>query len=431
MKEMKQNFSNISKVRGELSLPGDKSISHRALIFSALADGKSTIKNLADSQDVNTTIECFAKVGVNINNVGEVYRIEGAGFKGFNESDSPLYCGNSGTTSRLISGVLAVQDFPTVITGDESLSNRPMGRIIEPLEKMGCKIISKDGKLPLHILPCDRIKAIDYILPVSSAQVKGAVLLAGLHSEDFTTVKENNLFTRDHTERMLNLPVEIIGGKKITKISSAFYPKPADYFIAGDISTAAFFIVLTLISKNSNLILRNISLNETRTNFLNILISMGAEIIITPKGNSNNEPFGDVIVKSSELKNIEIDPNIIPGIIDEIPILSIAGALAEDDFIVRGAKELRVKESDRINSICLNLNKAGFDITEFDDGFSIGGKLENSYQSFESYGDHRIAMGFSVLASLTEKGSEVNGFECVSVSNPNFLNQLNSIAEFS
>jgi len=177
--------------------------------------------------------------------------------------------------------------------------------------------------------------------------------------------------------------------------------------------------------------LRNISLNETRTNFLNILISMGAEIIITPKGNSNNEPFGDVIVKSSELKNIEIDPNIIPGIIDEIPILSIAGALAEDDFIVRGAKELRVKESDRINSICLNLNKAGFDITEFDDGFSIGGKLENSYQSFDSYGDHRIAMGFSVLASLTEEGSEVNGFECVSVSNPNFLNQLNSIAEFS
>jgi len=428
---MNQKFSNISKVSGELSLPGDKSISHRALIFSALADGKSTIKNLADSQDVNTTIECFAKLGVNIDKVGEVYRIDGAGFKGLNEPELPLNCGNSGTTSRLISGVLAVQDFPTVITGDESLSNRPMGRIIEPLEKMGCKIKSKDGKLPLHFLPSDRIKAIDYILPVASAQVKGAVLLAGLHSEDFTTVAENNLFTRDHTERMLSLPVEIIGEKKITKISSAFYPKPADYFIPGDISTAAFFIILALLSRNSNILLKNISLNETRTNFLNLLIGMGAEIRITSKGNSNNEPYGDVTVKSSELKNVEIDPEIIPGIIDEIPILSIAGAFAEGNFIVRGAKELRVKESDRINSICLNLEIAGFDIAEFDDGFSISGKLESSYQSFESYGDHRIAMAFSVLASLSEQGSEVNDFECVSVSNPNFLNQLQSIAELS
>ena len=306
-----------------------------------------------------------------------------------------------------------------------------MGRILEPLEKIGCKIKSTDGKLPLHFLTSDRIKAIDYILPVPSAQVKGAVLLAGLHSEEFTTVEENNLYTRDHTERMLNLPVEITRGKKITKISSAFYPKPADYFIPGDISTAAFFIVLALLSKNSNILLRNISLNETRTNFLNLLISMGAEIRITPKGNSNNEPYGDVIVLSSELKNIEIDPDIIPGLIDEIPILSIAGALAENNFIVRGAKELRVKESDRINSICLNLTKAGFDITEFDDGFSISGKLESGYKSFESYDDHRIAMAFSVLASLMEQGSEVNGFECVSVSNPNFLNQLTSITELS
>jgi 3-phosphoshikimate 1-carboxyvinyltransferase len=393
---MKQRFLNISKVCGELSLPGDKSISHRAIIFSALADGKSVIKNLGDSLDVNTTIKCFAKLGVNIVNVDENYIIEGVGSKGFNKPDSSLYCRNSGTTARLISGVLAVQDFPTIITGDESLSIRPMGRIIKPLEKMGCKIKSKDGKLPLHFLPSDRIKAIDYILPVASAQVKGAVLLAGLQSEDFTTVEEHNLFTRDHTERMLNLPVEMIGRKKITKISKAFYPKPMDYFIPGDISTASFFIVLALLSKNSNILLRNISLNETRTNFLNLLISMGAEISIAQK----------------------------PCIIDEIPVLSIVGALAEDDFVIRGAKELRVKESDRINSICLNLNKAGFNIKEFDDGFSISGKFENSYQSYESYGDHRIAMTFSVLASLMEDGSEVNGFECVSVSNPNFLNQL-------
>ena len=428
---MKQKFSNISKVGGELSLPGDKSISHRAIIFSALADGESTIKNLADSQDVKSTIECFTKLGVKIENPDENYIIEGVGYKGFKDPDSHLYCRNSGTTSRLISGVLAVQDFPTVITGDESLSNRPMGRIIEPLKKMGCKIKSKDGKLPLHFLPSYRIEAIDYILPVASAQVKGAVLLAGMQNEDFTTVKENNLFTRDHTERMLNLPIEINRGKKITKISSAFYPKPADYFIPGDISTAAFFIVLALLLKNSNLLLRDISLNKSRINFLNLLIDMGANINIIRKGSSVNEPYGNVIVKSSELKNIEIDSQIVPGIIDEIPILSIAGALAKNDFIVRGAKELRVKESDRINSLCLNLIKAGFNIEEFDDGFSIGGTLKQGYHSFESYGDHRIAMAFSILSSLMQEGSEVNGFECAGVSNPNFLNQLQSIAELS
>jgi 3-phosphoshikimate 1-carboxyvinyltransferase len=428
---VKQKFSQITNIRGELSLPGDKSISHRAIIFSALADGKSSIKNLAVSQDVNTTIECFSKLGVNITSDEGNYVIEGVGFNGFTEPYSQLYCGNSGTTSRLISGILAVQDFPSVIIGDESLSKRPMGRIIEPLEKMGCKIKSTNGKLPLHFLPSRHITAIDYILPVASAQVKGSVLLAGLRNEEFTTVEEYNLFTRDHTERMLNLPFEIIGGKKITKISSAFYPNPADYFIPGDISTAAFIIVLALSLKNSDIILRNISLNNSRTNFMDLLIEMGADIKITTKGNSNNEPYGDVIVKSSELKNIEIDPDIIPGIIDEIPILSIAGALAEGDFIVRGAKELRVKESDRINSICLNLNKAGFDITEFEDGFSINGVLKEKYQSFESYGDHRIAMAFSILALLMEEGGEINGFECVSISNPDFLNQLQSIADLS
>jgi len=424
---MKQSFSNISKVRGELFLPGDKSMSHRALIFSALADGESTIKNLADSQDVNTTIECFVKLGVKIEKAGEVYRIEGTGFKGFTEPDSPLYCGNSGTTTRLLSGVLAAQNFPTVITGDDSLSQRPMKRIIEPLEKMGCNIKSADGKLPLHFFPSDKIKAIDYILPVASAQVKGAVLIAGLHTEDTTSVEENNLLTRDHTERMLNLPVEIIGEKKITKVSSTFYPEPSDYFIPGDISTAAFFIVLTLLSKNSELLLRKASLNKTRIQYLDLLIEMGANIKIEKKGASNNEPFGDVLIKSSDLKNVKIDAQIIPGIIDEIPILSVAGAFADGEFVVEGAKELRVKESDRIKSICYNLKKAGFAISEFEEGFSIGGEMKSGYHSFESFGDHRIAMAFAVLASLNAAGGEVKDFESVSISNPKYLEQLINI----
>jgi len=424
---MKQSFSNISKVRGELSLPGDKSMSHRALIFSALADGESTIKNLADSQDVNTTIDCFAKLGVNIEKVDDVHKVKGAGFKGFSEPDSPLYCGNSGTTTRLLCGVLAAQSFPTIVTGDDSLSQRPMKRIIEPLEKMGCEIKSTDEKLPLHFLPSDRIKAIDYILPVASAQVKGAVLITGLHSEDITSVEENNLLTRDHTERMLNLPVEIIGEKKIIRISNSFYPKPADYFIPGDISTAAFFIVLTLFSKNSELLLRNLSLNKTRIQFLNLLMDMGANITVEKKGASNNEPFGDILIKSSNLKNVKIDTQIIPGIIDEIPILSVACVFADGEFVVVGAKELRVKESDRIKSICFNFKKAGFEVLEFDDGFSISGEMKSGYHSFESFGDHRIAMAFAVLASLNTAGGDVKDFESVSISNPRFLEQLKKI----
>lgn len=425
---MKQKFSNISKIHGELSLPGDKSISHRAIIFSALANGTSKIKNLSNSQDLYTTIECFKKLGVKIESSGKNNIIEGVGFDGLSVPNSPIYCGNSGTTARLLSGVLAVQNFSSVITGDKSLSNRPMTRIIEPLEEMGCKIKSTHGKLPLYFSPSEKITAINYLLPVASAQVKGAVLLAGMYNNEFTTVEENNSFTRDHTERMLNLPINFEGGKKITKISRAYIPGPANFFIPGDISTAAFFIVLTLLTKNSSIILRDISLNKTRTNFLNLLISMGAEIKIIPKDKSNYEPYGDVTVKSSVLKNIEIEPDLIPGIIDEIPILAVSGSIAENEFVIKGAKELRVKESDRIKAICLNLMKAGFDVKEFDDGFSITGKLKSSYQIFESFGDHRIAMAFAVLASLMENGSEVNGFECVSISNPDFLNQLKRIS---
>jgi len=296
---------------------------------------------------------------------------------------------------------------------------------------MGCKIQSTDGKLPLHFFPSVGLKAINYILPVASAQVKGAVLIAGLHSDDTTSVEENNLLTRDHTERMLNLPVEIIEEKKVTKVSSSFYPKSSDYFIPGDISTAAFFIVLTLLSKDSELLLRNISLNKTRIQFLNLLMDMGANIKIEKKDASNHEPFGDVLIKSSDLKNVKIDTQLIPGIIDEIPILSVAGAFADGEFVVKGANELRVKESDRIKSICLNFKNAGFEVSEFDDGFSISGQMKNEYHSFESFGDHRIAMAFAVLSSLINDDCVVENFECVEISNPKFIEQLNSVSHFS
>jgi 3-phosphoshikimate 1-carboxyvinyltransferase len=424
---MKQQFSNISKIEGELSLPGDKSISHRSLIFSALAEGKSTIKNLADSVDVNTTVECFRALNIKIEKEEDKYVVHGNGVKGFSKPAKALDCGNSGTTARLLSGVLAAQDFSSKITGDESLSKRPMKRIIAPLEQMGCKIKSNNGNLPLQFLPEGRINAIDYALPVASAQVKGATLLAGLHSQDTTTVIEENTLSRDHTERMLDLPVEIVGKTKTTRVSSSYFPNAGEYFIPGDISTAAFFIVLTLLTKNSSLTIRNISLNETRISFLKFLLEMGADIKIESKSESNNEPYGDIFVQSSTLKNVEINPEIIPGIIDEIPILSIAGVFADGNFTIHGAKELRVKESDRIKSITTNLERAGLEIKEFEDGFSVEGKLTNEVIAFESFGDHRIAMAFSVLSCVMQQGSAVNDFECVNVSNPKFLDQLEKI----
>ncbi|MCZ6703191.1 MAG: 3-phosphoshikimate 1-carboxyvinyltransferase [Ignavibacteria bacterium] len=424
---MKQHLSHISKISGKIFLPGDKSISHRALILSALAKGKSSIKNLAESNDVLTTINCLKDLNVKIQKSKDVYIIQGVGREGFNKSDMPLYCGNSGTTTRLLSGVLAAQDFPSVMTGDDSLSRRPMKRVIDPLEQMGCTIKSEDGKLPLHFLPIGEIKPIEYKIPIASAQVKGAVLLAGLHCKNTTTLIEDNLFTRDHTEIMLNLPFEIIGNKKVIKVSDSYFPTRGNYFIPGDVSTAAYFIVLTILAKNSVLLLQNVSLNERRTEFVDILKNMGAKISLTHKGESYNEPYGDIYVESSDLKNIEISTELIPAIIDEIPILSIAGAFAEGEFSIRGASELRIKESDRINSICSNLKIAGFETIEFSDGFSFDGKIGKGHQTFESFGDHRIAMAFSVLACLKREGSDVNRFECVSVSNPDFLNQLELI----
>jgi 3-phosphoshikimate 1-carboxyvinyltransferase len=425
---MKSYFSKISSINGGISLPGDKSISHRSLLFSALAEGTSTIKNLLDSEDIQTTRQCLQELGVKIKQKDETYFVEGIGKKGFKEPKNPLYCGNSGTTTRLISGILAAQSFPTVLIGDDSLSKRPMKRVIEPLTQMGCNFESNEKQtLPLKIFPSGKINSIDFHLKVASAQVKGAILLAGLHSEDITSVTEDTLITRDHTERMLNLSSKKADGRKITKVSVANYPKRSDFLVPGDFSTAAFFIVLGLIVQNSHLVLNNVSLNKTRIFLIDILKKMGGNITIEEKGQSNNEPYGNIQIINSKLKNIEINKELIPGIIDEIPILSIAGIFAEDDFEIRGAEELRVKESDRIKSVTSNIKKTGLKVKEYEDGFAVTGKMNNECCNFESYGDHRIAMAFAVLSCLVDQGGEVNDFECAAVSNPHFIKQLESI----
>jgi 3-phosphoshikimate 1-carboxyvinyltransferase len=424
---MIQQFKKINKVNGTLRLSGDKSISHRVLLISSLANGKSVLRNLSKGKDVNSTIHCLTALGVEVNFSNNNYLVNGKGFKGYQKPSVVLNAGNSGTTARLLTGILAAQNFDSVISGDTSLSSRPMKRIIEPLSAMGAKINSNDmANLPLYITTVDKLNPISYHMPVASAQVKSAILFAGLHLDEETTVIES-LPTRNHTENLLGLKVIKENNKIISSVSRANYSEPKEYFVPGDISSAMFFIVLTLLAKNSELIIKDVSLNSTRTGALNILKQMGGQIEIVDKGRSNNELFGDLVVRSSNLSNVDINKEIIPFIVDEIPVITIAGIFAEGEFSIRGASELRVKESDRIKSICVNLRKIGLEVGEYNDGFLISGQINKSLESFESFGDHRIAMAFSILASAINNGGQVNNFECVNISNPDFLNQLHSI----
>ena len=424
---MIQFFNKINKVKGTLSFRGDKSISHRALLISSLAKGKSYIRNLSDSDDVKSTMNCLDSLGIDIKNNSEECIVQGRGFKGYRKPLIQLNAGNSGTTARLLSGILAAQNFESSIIGDESLSLRPMKRVIEPLTKMGANIISAEGNLPVNIFPVKNLQPIQYTLPLASAQVKSAILLAGLHLNDQTSVVES-ISTRNHTENLLGLKVLKQENKIVSLVSKNNYPSAKEYFIPGDISSAIYFIVLALLTKNSELIIENVLLNPIRVECLNLLKRMGGDIQIEEKGISNNENYGDVLVHSSKLKNVEIEKNIIPLIIDEIPILAIAGIFAEGVFELKGASELRVKESDRIKAICKNLLKLGLEVEEFEDGFSVSGSIKKLSVPFNSFGDHRIAMAFAILSSLLEGGGRVEGFESVSVSNPDFLKQIKLIA---
>ncbi|MCP5062179.1 MAG: 3-phosphoshikimate 1-carboxyvinyltransferase [Ignavibacteriae bacterium] len=428
---MIQEFRKANKVSGTLNLPGDKSISHRAVMFSSLAEGKSEIYNCLMSEDVISTINAFKAMGCKIEITDEKIVVGGKGIDGLQKPQKELYLGNSGTTTRLLAGILSAQKFPTVLNGDDSLSKRPMKRIIDPLLLMGADITGDSDCLPLKINPVEELKSLEYKLPMASAQVKSCVLLAGLFSDEKTCVIENKV-SRNHTETMLGLEVVEENGIRRIYSSKLNFPKARNVFVPSDISTAAFFMILTLLSKNSELRLPNVSLNETRIGIISILKKMNGNIEYKNVKTLNGEKRGDIIVKSSDLINVEIPSEVIPNIIDEIPILAIAGLFAKGNFNIRNAKELRHKESDRISSVCNNLKLLGLDIIEYEDGFEI---LKNNSKSFvekenitfESYDDHRIAMAFSVLSVLLKYGGSINDFECVNISNPNFLTQLATI----
>ena len=434
----------IDAVIGEIEFEGDKSISHRALIMGGLAKGETKIKNLSSGLDVNSTKSLLMKLGVGIYSSGSEVIVEGVGFKGFSCLSEDLDCGNSGTTARLMSGLLAAQEFNSTLIGDDSLSTRPMRRVAEPLREMGGEFsLRGDNYLPMNICGGRELNAINYTMPVPSAQVKSALLLAGLHINDTTKIYDH-WQTRDHTENMLGLKIERNEGGlnsttdsksgSIISVDSRNYPKPFEYSIPGDVSTAAFFIVLGLILKNSRIIIRNLLLNKSRIAFIELLVRMGGEIKILSLNDKDLEVFGDLEVKSSELCNCFIDREIIPKIIDEIPILTIAGVFAEGEFRINGAEELRKKECDRIMALCSNLKQLTSEVEEFNDGFTFSidkeslNRIRKREYLFNSFNDHRIAMAFSILSLVFDNGSKIDNFECVNISNPNFIKQIRKIA---
>lgn len=415
---------------GEISVPGDKSISHRAIMLASLSSGDCRIDGFLPSADCLATVAAMQSLGVNIDvleesNLGpECLLVHGRGMvTGVPAGD--IDCGNSGTTMRLMSGILAGQRFTSRLAGDESLSQRPMARVIEPLSEMGSVIKAEGAKgcAPLAISG-GKLKGIRYELPVASAQVKSAVLLAGLFAEGETTVVQP-IETRDHTERMLDLfqvrtrtegkEISISGGQKL---------EPCDFAVPGDISSAAFWVAAASVFPGSQLKISRVGLNPTRSGILHVLARMGAHITNTVASEGNAENCGDITVYGGELRGIEISGDIVANIIDELPIIAVTAALAEGITVIRDAGELRVKETDRISAVAENLRAMGADIQEADDGMTIRGGKPLRGACLESYGDHRIAMAFAIAGLFASGDTLIENADCIAVSYPGFENDL-------
>ena len=418
------------RIRGEITIPGDKSISHRSIMFSSIANGSSTINNFLMGADCLDTINCFKSLGVNIEIKDEIVKVEGVGLRGLKKPSNRLYVGNSGTTIRLIPGILSGQNFSCEITGDASIEKRPMKRIIEPLTLMGAKIYGlKDNYFaPLHI-EGTKLKGINYTMPVASAQVKSSILLASLYGEETTYIQETEK-SRNHTELILKsmgADIEenglIITSKPINRLYSQ------DFSIPGDISSAAFFIVLGSILKDGEILIKNVGLNETRTGIIDVIKNMGGNISISNERISSGEKTGDILVKSADLKAVEICGEIIPRLIDEIPIIAVAACFAEGTTIIRNAEELKVKETNRISAVVTELKKIGADIEETEDGMIIKGGKPLKGGNTESYHDHRMAMSMAIAGITSENGVTINNPECVSISFPEFFTLLDKVVE--
>ncbi len=437
-------------LRGKIALPGDKSISHRAAILSAMATGKTRIENFATGADCASTLNCLQSLGVEIKRENSTIFVKGVSKKGFQKSKTALDCGNSGTTLRLLAGVLAGQNFDSVLTGDESLQKRPMRRIVEPLTEMGAKIQAENNCAPLAINGRNSLESVIYQLPVASAQVKSCILLAGLNARGKTEVRSPPITnyelqvpnSRNHTELMLQyLGAEI--EENFVETENGFVHQVLlegnskltanNLQIPSDISSAAFFIIAAACLKNSEIVLQNVGLNPTRTAIIEVLRGFGAEIEVLYQREICNETVGDLLVRRRKnfapgVSSNIIGREIIANIIDEIPILAIFGTQIENGLEIRGAQELRVKESDRIAAIVENLRKMNADVEEFPDGFLVK-KSNLKGAQLNSFGDHRIAMAFSIAALFATGETEIAGAECASVSFPEFFQVLRQISK--
>jgi 3-phosphoshikimate 1-carboxyvinyltransferase len=410
-----------SRLRGEPKVPGDKSISHRALMLSALGDGPSTISDFLNGEDCLATLNALRTMGIRIDQIDEWnVRVVGNGMHGLRAPGKSLDMGNSGTAMRLFSGLLAAQPFSSELTGDVSLSGRPMNRVIAPLQLMGAEISAKDGRPPLAIRGSTELQGIEYQLPVASAQVKSAILLAGLYAAGETRVIEPAT-TRDHTERMLqSMGVDLHSSNGVIALSGGQLLKAVDIRVPADLSSAAFAILAGLITDDSDILLRNVGVNPSRTGVIDILVQMGARITLQAERQSGNEPVADIRVRSSDLHGIDVDPGLVSLAIDEFPVLFVAAAFARGTTRFSGIGELRVKESDRIGSMATGLADLGIKIKETEDGAEIEGGTPGG-GVVKSFGDHRIAMSFAIAGAAASAPVTVLDTANVHTSFPGFV----------
>ncbi len=423
------NIKYKGPLQGEISTPADKSISHRAIIFSSLANGKSVIRNFLHAEDPLSTINAFRQMGVSISINKEKNKIlvNAQGLNGLRTSDGVIDCGNSGTTMRLLSGVLAGQSFSSTLTGDQYLLKRPMQRVINPLTGMGANINSKEGGYPPLNIKGGRLIAINYQSPIASAQVKSAVLLAGLYCDGITSVTEPGR-SRDHTERMLHAYGADVSVKGFeVSIKGIAQLNAQEMTVPGDLSSAAFFIAAGLIVPGSEILIRNTGINPTRTGVIDVLKKMGGDIRLENEREVSGEPVADILVKHSELSGIHIDGEMVLKAIDEFPIICVAAAKAHGTTKITGAGELRVKESDRIAAMAGELQKMGVNVEELEDGLIIEGKEDLKPAEINSYGDHRIAMSMIIAGLTTNKETTVMDSDCVNTSFPGFMKLLEGL----
>lgn len=423
---MKKALLYKKNLKGKIKVLGDKSISHRAIMFGAISEGITNIKGFLKGEDCISTINCFKELGIKIVETDDMISVYGNGLYGLKKPKNTLYVGNSGTTIRLISGILVAQNFCCTITGDSSIIKRPMKRITEPLYLMGANIESNEGFAPLKITG-NKLSGIKYNMPIASAQVKSAILLASLYAKDNTTIIEK-VKSRDHSEIMLkyfgadiDINKDVINSKPVNRLKSQ------NIKIYGDISSACFIIVGALITKDSHVIIEDVGVNPTRTGFLDVLIKMGANINFLNVKYVNGEKVCDIEVKSSRLKAFDISGEIIPRMIDEIPLFSLVASLADGTSTVKNAQELKFKESNRIKTISTELNKIGANILETDDGMVIEGNKTFFANECESYDDHRIAMCIAIASLVCDEPIILNNYECINISFPTFFNILKNL----